>query len=186
MRDVQAGHILFLELFVPNDSAVALPIFICHTCWTNVVNSLVGKQGKRFETLIQVFIRHRATLQATCFPLFTPWYGSTELHSLMPLQVPKFYISLEWACCFLLFTTMSPVIGNHTFLQWNCSPRSGVSRVYLTSQDFHSREDEDFEEYVQTYHKALNQKLLVQKYWGRFPIYFTICNLVVLIKTFIK
>ena len=36
----------------------------------------------------------------------------------------------------------------------------------LTYEVVHSHKDRDFEEYAQTYHEALNQILLVQKYRG--------------------
>ena len=46
----------------------------------------------------------------------------TELHGHMPLQGPKCYIPLEWACCLLVATVMGSVIGNQIF-PWVCSPR---------------------------------------------------------------
>ena len=43
----QSGHVSFLQLFVPNDSVFASPIFVEHTTCSNVFNSKVGKQTKR-------------------------------------------------------------------------------------------------------------------------------------------
>ena len=40
---------LFLQLFVPNDSAFAQAIFVEHTCCSHVVNSIVGKQTKNVK-----------------------------------------------------------------------------------------------------------------------------------------
>ena len=38
----------------------------------------------------------------------------------MPLQRPKCYILLEWACYLLAVIAMSSVIRNHRFIQWIC------------------------------------------------------------------
>ena len=43
---------LFLQLFVPNNSAFAQPIFVEHTCCSNVVNSKVGKQKEACDIII--------------------------------------------------------------------------------------------------------------------------------------
>ena len=42
-------NFLFLQLFVPNDSAFAEPIFVERMCCSNVVNSKVGKQTTWYE-----------------------------------------------------------------------------------------------------------------------------------------
>ena len=39
----------------------------------------------------------------------------------MPLQRPKCYILLEWACCLLVAIAISSVIRNHRFVRWICS-----------------------------------------------------------------
>ena len=43
---------LFLQLFVPNNSAFAQPIFVEHTSCSNVVNSKVGKQKEACDIII--------------------------------------------------------------------------------------------------------------------------------------
>ena len=43
MYAVQIGHVPFLQLFEPDISGFAQPIFIEHTCCANVVNSNMGK-----------------------------------------------------------------------------------------------------------------------------------------------
>ena len=48
--------------------------------------------------------------------------AKTELYIHLPVQGPKCYILLEWACCLLVAIAMSSVIGNHRFVRWICSP----------------------------------------------------------------
>ena len=118
--------------------------------------------------------------------------GRTKLHSHMPMQVPKYYILLEWACCLLFTKAMSSLIKNHRFLRWICSPplkrtlkisyliyqsRGGASRICLTYQVALCHSDADFEEYAQTYHEFLNQTLFVQQCRGPLPIHFTVWKL---------
>ena len=54
---------LFLQLFVPNDSAFASPTFFEHTCCSNVVNSKEGKQTKRCEKVIHKYNLSKLTLE---------------------------------------------------------------------------------------------------------------------------
>ena len=53
----KVAKFFFLQLFVPNDSAIAEPIFTEHTCCSNVINSKVGKQTKKFEIVIHKYIK---------------------------------------------------------------------------------------------------------------------------------
>ena len=106
-------------------------ISVTFYCCVNVVNSKVRKLTKRYEIVIHIFISHRTKFspnphlveEATCFPFCIPWYGSSELHSHMPLQGPKFYIPLEWTCCSMSGAAMSFLIKNHRFVWWICSSR---------------------------------------------------------------
>ena len=54
---VQSGYVPFLQLLVPNYSVFAQPIFVVHTCCSNVVTSKVGKQTKRREIVIHKYIK---------------------------------------------------------------------------------------------------------------------------------
>ena len=57
----QSGHVpFFLQLFVSSNSAFACPIFVKHTCCSNVVNSKVGKQTKRCEIVIHKYIKTKS------------------------------------------------------------------------------------------------------------------------------
>ena len=59
--------------------------------------------------------------------------GRTELHGHMPLQGPKCYIPLEWACWLLVATLMSSVMENHRFVLWVYSSRlKRTLKIYLT------------------------------------------------------
>ena len=85
----------------------------------------MGKQTKRFEIVIHIFINHGTKFspnphlveEATCFLSLHLDIVQTDLHSFMPLQGPKCYIPLELACCFLVVSAMSLVIENHTFVR---------------------------------------------------------------------
>ena len=59
---------------------------------------------------------------------------------------------------------------------------TGWSLENLSCQVVHCHHGADFEEYALTYHKVLNQTLLVQTYRGHLPIHFTVWKLMALTK----
>ena len=78
--------------------------------------------------VIHIFISHRTKFspnphlveEAPVFFYVHLDMVQSELHSHMPLQGPKCYIPLKWACCSLLAAAMSLLIKNHRFVQWIC------------------------------------------------------------------
>ena len=56
---VQSSHTI-LQLFVPNDSAFASPVFAEHTCCSNVFNFKVDKQTERCEIVIDKGIKTKS------------------------------------------------------------------------------------------------------------------------------